>query len=140
MFIQPYLYFNGRCEEAINFYKQALGAEVTFMMRYDESPDPQSKAMMTPGTEKKIMHSNVQIRDTQIMMSDGRCDGAVPKFDGISLTVNVSADEAEKVFNALGAGGQVQMPLCETFFAHKFGMVADKFGVSWLLLAGKEPA
>ena len=140
MFIQPYLYFNGSCEEAINFYKQALGAEVTFMMRYDESPDPQSKACMAPGMEKKIMHSNVQIRDTQIMMSDGRCEGGLPKFDGISLTVNIAADEAEKIFSALGVGGQVQLPLCETFFAHKFGMVADKFGVSWLLLAGKEPA
>jgi PhnB protein len=134
------LHFNGRCEEALNFYKQALGAEVTFMMRYDESPDPQSKACMAPGTEKKIMHANVKIRDTEVMMSDGRCEGGLPKFDGISLTVNVSPAEADRIFNALGNGGQVQMPLCETFFAEKFGMVADKFGLSWLLLAAKKPA
>jgi PhnB protein len=140
MFIQPYLHFNGRCEEALNFYKQALGAEVTFMMRYDESPDPQSKECMAPGTEKKIMHANVKIRDTEIMMSDGRCEGELPKFDGVSMTINVSPAEADKIFEALGDGGQVQMPLCETFFAEKFGMVADKFGVTWLLLAAKKPA
>lgn len=137
MFIQPYLHFNGCAEEAINFYKKALGAEVTFMMRYDESPDPRSKEMMTPGTEKKIMHSNVQIRDTQIMISDGRCQGDKPKFDGVSMTINVSAAEADKLFNALADGGRVEMPLCETFFAEKFGMLADKFGVSWLFLAAK---
>jgi len=140
MFIQPYLYFNGRAEEAINHYKKALGAEVMFMMRFDESPDPRSKQMMTPGTEKKIMHATVKIRDTEIMISDGQCKGDKPKFDGISLTINVSPAEAEKIFNALGDGGQVQMPLCETFFAEKFGMVADKFGVSWLLLAAKKQA
>jgi PhnB protein len=72
------------------------------------------------------------------MMSDGRCDGETPKFDGISMTINVSPDEAEKIFSALGAGGKVDMPLCETFFAHKFGMVADKFGVSWLVIAAKD--
>jgi PhnB protein len=140
MFIQPYLHFNGCCEEALNFYKRALGAEVTFMMRYDESPDLRSKQMMTPGTEKKIMHANVKIRDTEVMMSDGQCQGGLPKFDGISLTINASPAEAEKIFNALGDGGQVQMPLCETFFAEKFGMVADKFGVTWLLLAAKKSA
>jgi PhnB protein len=140
MFLQPYLYFNGRCEEALKFYGKILGAEVTFMMRYKDNPDPQSKSCMAPGTEEKIMHSNVQIRDTQIMMSDGRCDGELPKFDGISLTLNVESGEAETIFSGLGEGGQVQMPLCETFFADKFGMVADKFGVSWLLLAAKADA
>ena len=138
MFPQPYLHFNGRCEEAHKFYGKVLGAEVTFMMRFSENPDPQSKAMTAPGMEDKIMHSNVQIRDTQIMMSDGRCQGETPKFDGISMTLNVEPGEAETIFNGLGEGGKVEMPLCETFFAHKFGMVADKFGVSWLILAAKE--
>ena len=138
MFIQPYLYFNGSAEEAINHYKKALGAEVTFMMRFGESPDPRSKQMMTPGTENKIMHASVRIRDTEIMISDGQCKGEKPKFEGVALTINVSPAEAEKIFNALSEGGQVQMPLCETFFAEKFGMVADKFGVSWLLLAAKK--
>jgi len=140
MFLQPYLYFNGFCEEALKLYGKVLGAEVIFMMRYKENPDPQSKSCMAPGTEEKIMHANVKVRDTEIMMSDGHCTGELPKFDGISLTINVSAGEAEKIFNQLGEGGKVQLPLCETFFAEKFGMVADKFGVSWLLLAAKPPA
>ena len=139
MFLQPYLHFNGRCEEAIKFYGKVLGAEVTFMMRYKENPDPQSKAGMSPGMEEKIMHSNVQMRDTQIMMSDGRCDGEFPKFDGVSMTLNVEPGEAETIFNGLSEGGRVEVPLCETFFADKFGMVADKFGVSWLILAAKKP-
>src|SRR5688572_17988953 len=98
MFIQPYLYFNGHCEDALKFYGKALGAEVTFMMRFKDSPDPQSKACMAPGTEEKIMHASVKIRDTEVMMSDGRCEGDLPKFDGISLTLNVAPSEADKVF------------------------------------------
>jgi PhnB protein len=108
------------------------------MMRFKDNPDPQSRAMMTPGMEEKVMHANVLVRDTQIMMSDGRCQGDVPKFDGFALTLNVTADEADKLFAALGEGGQVQMPLTPTFFADKFGMVADKFGVSWMILAAKK--
>jgi PhnB protein len=138
MFVQPYLFFNGRCEEAIKFYSQALGAEVTRMMRFRENPDPQAKANMPPGSEEKIMHANVTIRDTQIMMSDGQCGGA-PKFEGFSLTLNVAGiAEADTVFKALGEGGQVQMPLMPTFFAERFGMVADKFGMSWMILAFKK--
>jgi PhnB protein len=138
MFIQPYLYFNGRCEEAIKFYSKVLGAEATFMMRFKESPDPQSKAMMTPGTEDKVMHANVKIRDTEVMMSDGQCTQKAPSFDGFALTLNVAPGEADKLFAALAEGGQVQMPLTPTFFAEKFGMVADKFGVSWMVLAEKK--
>jgi PhnB protein len=138
MFIQPYLHFNGRCEEAMQFYGKVLGAEVQFMMRFKENPDPQSKAMTTPGMEEKVMHANVKIRDTQIMMSDGRCQGEAPKFDGFALTLNASPAEADRLFAALGEGGQVQMPLTPTFFAEKFGMVADKFGVSWMILAAKK--
>ena len=139
MLLQPYMYFNGRCEEALQFYGKVLGAEATFLMRYKDSPDPQSKACMAPGTEDKIMHANVKIRDTEIMMSDGQCLGELPKFDGVKLTLNVSAAEADTIFNALSEGGRVQLPLCETFFADKFGMVADKFNVPWMVLAAKKP-
>lgn len=138
MFIQPYLHFDGRCDEAIKFYGKVLGAEVTVLMRFKENPDLQSKAMMPPGMEDKVMHANVKIRDTQIMMSDGRCQSGAPKFDGFTLTLNVAPGEADKLFAALGEGGQVQMPLASTFFAEKFGMLADKFGVSWMILAAKK--
>jgi PhnB protein len=107
------------------------------LMRFSDNPDPQSRAMTTPGMENKVMHSNVTIRDTEIMMSDGRSEGEEGKFDGFTLTLNVKADEADKIFAGLGEGGQVQMPLTETFFADKFGMLADKFGVSWMVLAAK---
>ncbi len=139
MFVQPYLFFDGRCEEALEFYKKALGAEVEYMMRFSESPDPQTKQNCPPGTENKIMHANVRIRDTQIMASDGQCTG-LTKFDGIGLTLNAAdAADANKLFAALSEGGQVQMPLMETFFAHSFGMVADKFGITWLIIAAKQP-
>lgn len=137
MFLQPYLHFNGRCDEAIKFYGEVLGAKVNMLMRFSDNPDPQSRAMTAPGMEDKVMHSNVTFRDTQIMMSDGRCAGEDAKFDGFTLTLNVTADEADKIFAALGEGGQVQMPLSETFFAYKFGMLDDKFGVSWMILAAK---
>jgi PhnB protein len=140
MFLQPYLHFNGRCEEALKFYGKVLGAEITFMMRFKENPDPQSKAMTAPGMEDKIMHASVKIRDTEIMVSDGRCEGVAPKFDGFTLTLNVLPAEADNLFAALGEGGQVQMPLMPTFFADKFGMLADKFGVSWMVLAAKKAA
>jgi PhnB protein len=138
MFIQPYLFFDGRCDEALDFYKKMLGAEVTFLMRFKDSPDPQAKAGCGPGMDDKVMHCNVRIRDTELMVSDGGVVGQ-PKFDGFSLTLNVAdAAEANKLFTALGDGGQVQMPLMETFFAESFGMVVDKFGVSWMILAAKQ--
>jgi PhnB protein len=137
MFIQTYLFFDGRCDEAIQFYTKALGAETTMLMRFKDSPDPQAKAGCAPGTEDKVMHANIKIRDTQVMLSDGRCGGH-PKFEGCALTLNAKdTADADKLFAALSDGGQVQMPLTETFFAHRFGMVADKFGVLWMVLAGK---
>ncbi len=137
MFVQPYVFFNGRCEEAMKFYGQALGAEVTTMMRFGESPDPQSKINMAPGTDDKIMHANVRIRDTQIMMSDGRCEGA-PKFEGFALTLNATnVADAEKLYAALGEGGTPHAPLMKTFFAERFGMMTDKFGVLWMIMAEK---
>ena len=128
--VQPYLFFEGRCEEALAFYRGALGAEVTMLMRFKESPDP---GMVAPGTGDNVMHASFRIGDTTVMASDGRCLGQ-PSFQGFSLSLTVSDDaKAERVFAALGDGGQVQMPLTKTFFSSRFGMVADRFGVSWMV-------
>jgi PhnB protein len=132
---QPYLSFEGRCEEAIEFYRGALGAEVTSFMRYKEMPD---SCAGTPGTEDKVMHSSFRIGDSEILASDGMCSGK-PGFQGISLTLSVPADdEAERLFAALADDGQVQVPLTPTFFSSRFGVVADRFGVSWMLLVAPE--
>jgi PhnB protein len=133
MQVQPYLNFNGRCEEALEFYRRALGAEVTALMRFKQSPDP---SMVSPGSEDKVMHSSFRIGDTIVLASDGRCQGET-NFQGISLTLTVRDEaEAKERFGALSDGGQVQMPLTKTFFSPSFGMLADRFGVSWLVLAG----
>jgi PhnB protein len=138
MFAQPYLFFDGRCDEALEFYKRALGAEVTMLMRFKDSPDPAARENCGPGVADKVMHANVTIRDTQIMMSDGRGEGS-PKFDGFGLALNATdAADADKLFAALDDGGNVIMPLTETFFAHKFGMLHDKFGVMWMIMAAKQ--
>jgi PhnB protein len=130
MQIEPYLFFEGRCEEALEFYHRALGAEVTMLMRYKESPEPD---MCPPGAEDKVMHSNVRIGNTTVMASDGRCEGQ-PAFQGFSLSISVTDEaEAERLFTALSDGGQVQMPLTKTFWSPRFGMVADRFGVSWMV-------
>ena len=131
MQVQPYLFFNGRCEEAVNFYRKTLGAEVETLMRFNESPDP---SMCAPGTLDKVMHGSIRIGDATVLVSDGRCEGQ-PKFGGFALTI-YAADEAKAktLFAALGDGGQVQMPLTKTFFSPAFGMVADRFGVSWMVL------
>lgn len=128
MQIQPYLFFEGRCEEAVAFYRAALGAEVTMLMRYKESPDPCS-----PGTEEKVMHASLRIADATLLVSDGRCSGK-PSFQGFGLSLTVPNDaEAERLFAALGDGGQIQMPLTKTFFSTRFGMLADRFGVLWMV-------
>lgn len=133
MQIEPYLFFDGRTEEALEFYKTRLGAKVDFLMRYKENPSPQYNP---PGSAEKVMHSLFRIGDTKIMASDGNCTGS-PSFQGFSLTINAANPaEAEQRFKALAEGGQVQMPLNETFFAKSFGMVADRFGVSWMVIAG----
>ena len=134
MKVQPYLFFDGRCEEAIDFYKQVLGAEVRMLMRFNESPDPPPPGMVPPGSENKIMHSSMRIGETEVMASDGRCMGK-PAFQGVSLSLDVPSEaEADRLFNALGEGGQVQMPIGKTFFSPRFGMVADRFGVSWMVV------
>ena len=138
MQVQPYLFFDGRCEQALDFYKKTLDAKVEALMRFKESPNPE---MNPPDSGEKVMHACFRIGDTQVMASDGNCTGK-PSFQGFSLTINAAdAAEAKRRFNALAEGGQVQMPLDETFFAESFGMVADRFGVSWMVIAGpKSPA
>jgi PhnB protein len=129
--IQPYLNFDGRCDEAIEFYKKAVGAEVKMLMRWKDAPD---KSMCTPDNADKVMHSSLRIGEATVMMADGRNTGH-PQFKGISLSL-IAKDPAEagKLFTALGDGGQVQMALSKTFFSPSFGMVADKFGVSWMIV------
>ena len=134
MQVQPYLYFEGRCEEAIEFYRKTIGAELTMLMRYKDSPEPPQPGMLPPGAGDKVMHSSFRIGESTVMASDGLCSGK-PDFKGVSLTVSVAdANEAERLFAALGEGGKVQMPLTKTFFAARFGMAADRFGVSWMII------
>jgi PhnB protein len=133
MKIEPYLFFDGRCEEALEFYRSALGAEVTMRMRIKESPEPVDSAMSPPGSENNILHAAFRIGDTTVMASDGRGQGR-PSFQGFSLSLSVPNDsEAARLFGALAKGGQVQMPLAKTFFSSSFGMVADRFGVPWMV-------
>ncbi|MEJ2378818.1 MAG: VOC family protein [Pseudolabrys sp.] len=134
MHVQPYLFFDGRCEEAIEFYKQAIGAEQGMLMRWKDSPD---KSMCTPENENKVMHAQFSVGDTTVMASDSRNTGN-PKFEGFALAIGAK-DEAEvdRMFNALADGGAVSMPLAKTFFSPRFGMLADKFSVHWMLLVAK---
>jgi PhnB protein len=137
MQVQPYLFFDGRCEEALEFYRKAAGAEVTALLRFKDSPEPPQPGMCAPGSEDKVMHCCFRIGETSIMASDGRCQGQ-PNFQGFSLALTVRDEaEAERVFAALGEGGQVQMPLAKTFFSPRFGMLADRFGVSWMIVVGQ---
>jgi PhnB protein len=136
MKVQSYLNFDGRCEEAIEFYRKTLGAEVTMLMRFKDSPEPCAPGMVPPGAESKIMHSSFRIGDTEVMASDAGCGGKA-NFQGISLALTVADDaEAKRRFAALTDGGQVQMPLTKTFFSSSFGVVADRFGVSWMIVVG----
>jgi PhnB protein len=132
--IQPYLFFNGRCEEALEFYRKSLGAEVTALIRYQDSPSPTK----IPGYDNKILHANFQIGDTQIMASDGNGNNTL-NFEGFALTLNVTTEaEAERLFKALEDGGQVVTPLAETFYSPCFGMITDRFGILWMIIAAPE--
>ena len=134
MQVQPYLFFEGRAEEAIEFYRKALGAEVQMLMRFKESPEPPQPGMVPPGSENKVMHSNVRIGNTTVMLSDGRCGGRA-NFQGFALSLDARDEaEAERWFTALNEGGHVRMPLAKTFFSPKFGMVEDRFGVLWMVI------
>jgi PhnB protein len=139
--LQPYLFFDGKCEEAIEFYRHALGAHVNLQLRFKDSPEPPPPGC-PPSPPEKIMHAQIQIGDTVVMVSDGRCTGH-PKFDGFSLALAAPTEaDADRFFNALAHGGNIQMPLAKTFFSPRFGMVADRFGVMWMIMvrpAGTPP-
>jgi len=131
--IQPYLFFNGSCEQAVDFYRTALGAEVEMMMRFKESPEPPPPGQLPPGFENKIMHSSFRIGETTVMASDG-CSTEKPNFEGFSLSLSVSNEaDADRVFAALSDGGKVGMPLTKTFWSPRFGMVTDRFGIGWMV-------
>jgi PhnB protein len=136
MHVQPYLNFNGRAKEAIDFYRKALGAEVQMLMHFKDCPEPQ-QGMITPENKDKVMHAALKIGDTTVFASDGRCTGS-SNFQGISLSLQAKDEaEADRLFGALADGGQVQMPLAKTFFSPSFGMLADRFGVNWMVIAGQ---
>ena len=130
--IQPYLLFNGRCKEALEFYGTALGAKVDFMMLYKESPQPLPPDKLPAGWADKIMHATFRIGENVLMASDGCEEGA--KFGGFSLSLSVASEaEANRFFAALSAGGQVGMPLTKTFWSPCFGMLTDRFGLGWMI-------
>ena len=134
MHVQPYLFFDGRCQEAIDFYRQALGAEVLMQLPFSASPVPTS---VPDQARDKIMHASVRIGETVISMSDGHCAGN-PSFQGFSLSLTVGDDqEARRLFAAVADGGAAVMPLEETFFASSFGMATDRFGVAWMVMCPK---
>jgi PhnB protein len=135
--IQPYLFFGGRCEEAINFYGKALGARVEMIMRYKESPEPPPPGMLQAGFEDKVMHATIQIGEAIVMVSDG-CDDK-SSFDGFRLSLALPTEaDAKRAFEALSDGGEIQMPLTKTFWSECFGMVTDRFGVGWMITVTAE--
>ena len=137
MQVQPYLFFNGRCEEAIEYYRDTLGAEITAVMRFHEMPEA-DKGVIPPGSENKIMHAGLRLGESEVFASDGMNSGET-NFEGVSLSLAASDDaEAERLFGLLAADGQIQMPMEEAFFASRFGAVEDKFGVSWLVMSAKK--
>lgn len=136
-FIQPYLFFGGRCEEALEFYRTALGARVDMIMRFNESPDPVPPGMLQPGFENKIMHASFRVGETTVMASDGCEEGS--GFSGFSLALSVSTEaEANQIFTRLASGGEVKMPLCKTFWSPCYGMLADRFGIDWMVMVPAE--
>jgi PhnB protein len=137
MQVQPYVFFDGRCDEALEFYRKAVGAEVTMLMRFKDSPVPYDAGTGAPApTGDKVMHASVRIGDSTILMSDGQSQNR-PRFEGFALTLIVASEaEADRMFAALAEGGQIQMPLTKTFFSPRFGMLVDRFGVTWMIYVG----
>ena len=134
MQVQPYLFFEGRTEEAIDFYSKVLGAKVTMLMRFKDAPPPTQPNAHPPGSADKVMHASLRIGDTVVMASDGNCSGN-PNFQGFSLSLTAANEaEADRVFAALSDGGQVRLPIGKTFFAPRFGMLADRFGLGWMIV------
>jgi PhnB protein len=128
--VQAYLFFDGRCEEALDFYRKALGAQVDAVMKFKDSPDPAACGSALPD---KVMHASFRIGETTVMASDGQCEGK-PSFEGFALSITTPTEaDADRLFAALADGGQMQMPLAKTFFSPKFGMVTDRFGVAWMV-------
>jgi PhnB protein len=138
MLVQSYLFFNGRCEEALNFYRKAVGAEVPMLMRFKDAPQPSQPGMVPPGSENKVMHATFSIGETTVMASDGQCQGQ-PSFQGFALSITAANEaEADRLFGGLSDGGEVRMPLGKTFFSPRFGMLTDRFGVSWMVIVPGE--
>ena len=136
MSVKPYLFFNGRCEEALEFYGNAVGAKVEMLSRFTDAPDP---GMAQPGMENKVMHASFRIGESVLMASDGRCDGE-SQFGGFSLSIDVPDEQkAESVFKALAEGDKITLPLEKTFWAPKFGMLEDRFGVGWMVSVQHKP-
>jgi PhnB protein len=134
MNVQPYLFFNGRADEALAFYTQALDTRPDTVLRYRDAPDPPPPGMLPPGSEDKLMHAEFKVGDTTVMLSDGMCAGT-PRFEGFSLALACDTeDAARRRFDALGAGGEVTMPLNKTFWSPCFGMLKDRFGVGWMVM------
>ena len=135
--ITPYLFFAGRCEEAISFYAEALGAQVEMMMRFSDSPDPTPEGMLQPGFENKVMHASMTIAGVRIMASDG-CDDKT-RFEGFRLAISIHSEaDARRMFDALADGGKVDLPLCATFWSPCYGMVTDRFNVGWMVMVPGE--
>lgn len=136
--VQAYVFFGGKCEEALEFYRKALGAETLMLMRYKESPEPPAPGMIPPGFEEKVMHASFRIGETTVMGSDGCCAGE-QAHNGFCLSLTVGTEaEAKEIFAALSEGGEVGMPLAKTFFSPQFGMVTDRFGINWMVLMPAE--
>lgn len=130
--IQPYLFFSGRCEEALEFYRTAIGAEVEMLMHHKDSPDAPPPGMLAPGFENKVMHASFRVGETRLMASDGCEPGGA--FSGFSLSLTLpTPGDAERAFSRLSEGGRVQMPLTKTFWSPCFGMLVDRFGVGWMV-------
>jgi PhnB protein len=135
MYVQPYLNFDGRCDEALEFYQTAVGAKVEFLIRFKESPD---QTNVSPASAEKVMHCSFRVGDSVINASDGYCQSQ-KKFDGVSLSLTVdSVEEADRIFAGLSAGGRIDMPLTQTFFSPRFGMLVDRFGLCWMVLVRGE--
>jgi PhnB protein len=133
MNVQPYLFFEGRAEEALAFYTRALGTKVDMLMRNREAPEPPPPGMLPPGSENKVMHASLRVGDTDIMLSDGRCSGTT-KFEGFSLSITAPDETAaRRMFDALSSDGHVTMPIGKTFWSPCFGMLKDRFGVGWMI-------
>lgn len=144
MRVEPYLFFDGRCEEALDFYREKLGAEILMLMRFrdapgDAGPPPEGCEPPPAGSGDKVMHASFKLGETTVMASDGN-SGGNPRFEGVSLSLSVADDAtAERVFAALADGGRVQLPIAPSFFATRFGMVADRFGVAWMVVTDSRP-